>query len=103
MSMNLGTPLNPIVLAKQNIAPFVAAYTGVLLPEIKPGTTLTQRRHHIMSIKIKPENKGKLHEKLGVPKDKKIPAKALAKAANSKSPALRREAQFAINAKKFKH
>ena len=56
-----------------------------------------------MSIKIKPENKGKLHEKLGVPKDKKIPAKALAKATNSKSPALRREAQFAINAKKFKH
>ena len=56
-----------------------------------------------MSIKIKAANKGKLHEKLGVSKDKKIPAKDLEKAANSKSSALRKEAQFAINAKKFKH
>lgn len=52
-----------------------------------------------MAIKIKPSHKGLLHKKLGVPQDKKIPAAKLKKAAKSKSPALRKEANFAKNAK----
>lgn len=54
-----------------------------------------------MTIKIK--RPGLLHKKLGVPQGKKIPAGKLAAAKKSSSPALRKEANFAINAKKFKH
>lgn len=54
-----------------------------------------------MSIHIKAANKGKLHSKLGVPQGQKIPAKKLAAAKRSSSPALRKEANFAINAKKW--
>lgn len=38
---------------------------------------------------------GALHRKLGVPEGDKIPAKKLAKAEHSKSPALRKEADLA--------
>ena len=55
-----------------------------------------------MSGLIKTANKGKLHEKLGIKEGQKIPAAVLQKAANSKSPALAKEAQFAINASKWK-
>jgi hypothetical protein len=54
-----------------------------------------------MSIKIDPAKKGLLHKKLGVKPGSVIPKAALSKAAKSKSPALRKEAQFATNAKKF--
>jgi len=54
-----------------------------------------------MVIQIKPQNRGKLHAKLGVPQNQKIPAKKLAKAAASSSPAERKEAVFAENAKKW--
>lgn len=54
-----------------------------------------------MAIKIKPENKGKLHKALGVPKGQKIPPGKLAKAKHSKSPTVRKEANFAANAKKW--
>lgn len=56
-----------------------------------------------MAIQIKKSHKGLLHKKLGVAQGKKIPAAKLQAAAHSKSPALRKEADFAINAKKFKH
>jgi hypothetical protein len=55
-----------------------------------------------MAIKIKPQNKGKLHRQLGVAKGKKIPASKLT-IKKTDSPAVRKEKQFAINAKKFKH
>ena len=54
-------------------------------------------------IHIKKSHKGLLHKKLGVPEGKKIPAEKLEKAKHSKSPALRKEANFAVNAKKFNH
>lgn len=38
---------------------------------------------------------GKLHRELGVPEDKKIPAKKLAKAEHSKNPTIRKEANLA--------
>lgn len=56
-----------------------------------------------MAISIKPSHKGLLHKKLGVPQGQKIPADKLAAASKSKSPALRKEANFAKNAKKFQH
>jgi hypothetical protein len=40
-------------------------------------------------------SKGKLHKKLGVPKDKKIPMSKIKKAENSDSPLLRKEANLA--------
>jgi len=54
-----------------------------------------------MAINIKPENKGRLHAALGVPQGQKIPAKKVAKAKDSTSPALRKEATFAQNAMKW--
>lgn len=44
---------------------------------------------------LPPSSKGKLHEKLGVPEGKKIPAKLLTKAAHSKNPTERKEANLA--------
>lgn len=49
-------------------------------------------------IEIKPENKGKLKAKIG-----KITDAKLDKAKKSKSPALREEATFAMNTRKWKH
>lgn len=54
-------------------------------------------------IHIKPENKGKLHEDLGVAKGKKIPMGALERAKKSMSPAVKKRATFALNAKKWAH
>ena len=56
-----------------------------------------------MAIKIKKSHEGKLHKALGIPRGQKIPLSKEEKAAHSKSPTLRREAQFALNARKFKH
>ena len=56
-----------------------------------------------MAIKIKESHKGLLHKKLGVPQGERIPAKKLEKAAHSPSSALRKEANFAKNAKAWKH
>lgn len=47
------------------------------------------------------KNKGLLHEKLHVAKDKKIPAKKLEKASHSKSPTLRKEVNSAMIGRKF--
>jgi hypothetical protein len=46
---------------------------------------------------------GALHKELGIPQSKKIPTTTLEKAAHSDNPTLRKRAQFALNAKKFKH
>ncbi len=50
-------------------------------------------------IHIKPENKGKLHKETGTPKGKKIPEAKLEAAKNSSSPAERKRATFAENAR----
>ena len=54
-----------------------------------------------MTIKIDPSRKGLLHKKLGVPQGQKIPAAKLEKAMKSKSAALRKEANFAKNAREW--
>ncbi len=54
-----------------------------------------------MAIKIKPENKGKLHKELGIAKDKKIPVAKMEKAKSKASPAEKKSIVFAENAKKW--
>lgn len=56
-----------------------------------------------MTIKIKPSHKGLLHKKLHVPAGEKIPESKLEKAAHSPSAATRKQANFAKNAKSWKH
>lgn len=56
-----------------------------------------------MAININPAHKGLLHKNLGVPSGKPIPAKKLAKAADSSNPAVKKRAVFAENAKKWNH
>lgn len=51
------------------------------------------------TIHIKPSHKGKLHSDLRVPQGQKIPASALERANKSMSPAVRKRAVFAENAK----
>lgn len=51
-----------------------------------------------MAIKIKKAHKGRLTAKIGKPTVKK-----LKKAKKSSSPALRKQATFALNARKWKH
>ena len=52
-----------------------------------------------MAIEIKPSHKGLLHKDLGVPQGKKLSIAQMQKAASSGSPAERKRAQFAINAR----
>lgn len=54
-------------------------------------------------IHINPKNKGKLHKDTGTPAGSPIPASKLAKAKNSKDPAVRKRATFAENAKRWNH
>lgn len=46
---------------------------------------------------IKPSHVGRLHEALGVPKDKPIPWAKKVAASNSSNPKLAKEGQFAVN------
>lgn len=46
---------------------------------------------------------GALHRHLGIPEGEKIPEDRLRAAANSKDPAIRREANFAMTLKGFHH
>lgn len=54
-----------------------------------------------MAIAIKPSHKGLLHKNLGVPQDKKLTIAQMQSAARSESPAERKRAQFALNARKW--
>lgn len=54
-----------------------------------------------MAINIK--RPGLLHTKLGIPQGHKIPMAKLQAAKHSSSPSLRKEANFAINARGFNH
>ncbi len=54
-------------------------------------------------IMIKKSHAGLLHKNLGVPKGEKISHTQLVYAAGHANPAVRRRAQFALNAEKFHH
>ena len=53
------------------------------------------------SIEIKPANRGKLHEETGTPAGQKIPLSKIKAKEHSPDPAVRKEAQFADNARKW--
>lgn len=52
-------------------------------------------------IRIKKSRQGSLHRALGINPKKKIPASRLRKAKHSSSPAIRKKANFALNARKW--
>lgn len=54
-------------------------------------------------IHLNPKNKGLLHKTLGIPLGEKIPVAKLQEAARSSDETVRKRAQFALNARKFKH
>jgi len=54
-------------------------------------------------IRIKKSNQGKLRSAAGVKKGQKIPVSKLRSMANSSNPKTKKRAQFALNARKFKH
>jgi hypothetical protein len=56
-----------------------------------------------MAIHIKPSHKGELHRDLGVAQGKPISLADLMQAKRSKSPAVRRRATFAANARTWNH
>jgi hypothetical protein len=56
-----------------------------------------------LKIHIKPSKVGSLRKAVGAKKGKKIPASKLQSLKNSKSPAMRKKANFAINERKWKH
>lgn len=58
---------------------------------------------HGGGIHIKKKNKGALHRALDVPEGEDIPEAKIKKAEHSKSKKMRARAQFADNAKHFKH
>ena len=56
-----------------------------------------------MTIKIKKENKGLLHKKMGVKKGKPISTEALEKKKKGATGKLKKEIVFAENARKWNH
>lgn len=54
-------------------------------------------------IRIKKSNAGKLRAAAGAKKGKKIPVSKLRSLANSSNPTTKKRAQFALNARKFRH
>ena len=56
-----------------------------------------------MAIEIKKSHEGRLHKNLGVAEGKPIPEAKLEAAKNSSSPAVRKQATFAENAKHWNH
>ena len=60
------------------------------------------RRRRKGGIKIKKSRAGSLRRHTKTPKGKKIPMKKLQAAKRSKSPAIRKKANFAINARKWR-
>lgn len=57
----------------------------------------------LSAIEINPENKGDLHKALGIPEGEEIPVSKLKEAVKSEDEHLRKMAQFALNARNFKH
>lgn len=66
----------------------------------------TQRKRQMRrkgGIKIKPSHEGDFHAAVGVPQGQKIPAAKIAAAKNSSDPHMRKMANFAANARHFRH
>lgn len=56
-----------------------------------------------MTIEIKPSHEGRFHDWTGTPQGQKIPMEKIEKGLHSKDPAIRKEANFARNAREWDH
>jgi hypothetical protein len=63
---------------------------------------IVARRRGRPKIRIKQSRQGSLRRATGTKKGKKIPMKTLQRMKRSKSPAMRKKANFAINARKWR-
>lgn len=72
-------------------------HTGKALAHLHPGTKMSGN----WIKEAVGKNPGALHRKLGVPEGETIPAKKIAKAANSDNPTLAKEANLAKTLKKL--
>ena len=61
------------------------------------------KRRKKKGINIKPSNQGKLRRSTRTKKGNKIPVSTLRKLKHSKDPKTRKRANFALNARKWKH
>ena len=73
----------------------VSSYVKAILARIS--------RESAAPIHLNPAHKGRLHKHLGIPEGEKIPVEKLREAMKSDDPAIRKEANFALNARDFKH
>ena len=67
------------------------------------GATPTKPKAKMGPIEIDPKHKGNLHKYLGIPEDQKIPDSRLKPLLNHSDPAVVKMANFALNARKWKH
>jgi hypothetical protein len=63
----------------------------------------SKRTRRTSGIHIKKSNRGKLRATAGAKKGKRIPVSKLRQMKRSKNPKTRQRANFALNARKFKH
>ena len=102
-----GSPAAPTGTSNSNPNAIQSPADPNMAPQVMQGDPTLQpaiaRVWRCAKIEIKPENKGKLHEDLGVPKGEKIPEEKLEEAEHSDDPKERQRAQFAENAKHWNH
>jgi len=58
---------------------------------------------NLAKIEIKPSHRGKLHKYLGIPEDQEIPVSKLKALMDNKDPEVVKMANFALNARNWKH
>ncbi len=68
-----------------------------------PNTRGVKEKKHKRGIRIKASHKGLLHKELGIKEDMTLTTAELEKAKHSSDPKERKRANFALNARKWKH
>lgn len=71
--------------------------------EIKMIRSLARLKEIAEGIHINPDHKGNLHKALNIPEGQEIPLEHLKQAKNSDDPEIRKMANFALNARGWKH
>ena len=64
---------------------------------------MAKKKSGKLNIRIKPSKQGSLRAATKTKKGKNIPVSTLRRLKNSKSPAMRKKANFALNARKWGH
>lgn len=68
-----------------------------------PSVAYTAKRKRRRKIRIKPSKRGSLRRATGAKQGERIPEATLRAMKNSSSAAMRKKANFALNARKWKH